>query len=49
MKININYKPSDFGVKVRRISWKQRAEEQVAIINEKIAEINRDLREAIYG
>ena len=49
MKININYKPHKVGIKVRRITWKQRAEEQIAMINEKIAEINRDLREAIYG
>lgn len=39
---HINHKET---IKVRRISWKQRCEEQLAKTNQMIADINHTLRE----
>lgn len=49
MKIQVKDKSQNGVILVRRISWKQRCEEQVAKINEQIKQIIKDLEGVVYG
>ena len=48
MKINVKYQNKKDLILVRRISWKQRCEEQLDKINSVIEKLNNDLREIAY-